>query len=188
MLDDIGDRDAEPGTLPWAKAIILQTRLSVEDVNRDISLLQGLINSIEKYSAWKLLGYPSLDLLLVKETKIDPDAIAAVRAARKGTTIGAVLGKQGRPRKGEEKGSERTLIVRGETSTYLTARLARDHPAISRKLEAGGYPSVRAAAIEAGIVKPMAQIRTDDPAKAAAVILRHFQGERLKALIAALRT
>jgi hypothetical protein len=98
-----------------------------------------------------------------------------------------VLGKHGGDRKSEDQVDNVKLKHEGGNhSTYLIARLARDHPAISRQLEAGGYPSVRAAAIEAGIVKPMAQIRTDDPTRAAAAILRHFQGSRLDALIHAL--
>lgn len=41
----------------------------------------------------------------------------------------------------------------GTTADYLTARIARDHPAILDRMKAGEFKSVRAAAIEAGIVK-----------------------------------
>ena len=47
-----------------------------------------------------------------------------------------------------------TKLKRGSTNAeYLTARLKRDAPAIAVRLERGEFKSVRAAAIEAGIVK-----------------------------------
>jgi hypothetical protein len=56
---------------------------------------------------------------------------------------------------GNEKGghSERMSIKYGENSTYLVARLKRDAPKIAARLAVGEFSSVRAAAIEAGIIK-----------------------------------
>jgi hypothetical protein len=42
----------------------------------------------------------------------------------------------------------------GTGSSYLAARLARDHPDILERMKRGEFRSVRAAALEAGIVKP----------------------------------
>ena len=42
---------------------------------------------------------------------------------------------------------------RGNRSTYLTRRIARDHPKILEQMKAGKFKSVRAAAKAAGIVK-----------------------------------
>lgn len=42
---------------------------------------------------------------------------------------------------------------RGTDRTYLASRIARDHPKIDARLKAGKFRSIRAAAIEAGIVK-----------------------------------
>ena len=47
-------------------------------------------------------------------------------------------------------------LMYGNIAEYLTARLARDRPDILTRLEAGHYPSVRAAALEAGIMRPTA--------------------------------
>jgi hypothetical protein len=65
------------------------------------------------------------------------------------------LRRQGRPRKDEEKGNHVTFFDgdRGNNAAYLTARLARDHPDVLARLEAGEFSSVRAAAKVAGIVK-----------------------------------
>lgn len=55
-----------------------------------------------------------------------------------------------RPTKEEaaNKGTNSTLKIRGTTKEYLTARIARDHPQILAQMQAGKYPSVRAAAVE----------------------------------------
>ena len=52
-------------------------------------------------------------------------------------------------------------------------------------MKAGEFPSVRAAALEAGIVKPSFQCPAD-PVKAARRLRRHFKGERLAALLSEL--
>ncbi len=47
-----------------------------------------------------------------------------------------------------------TRTGRGTSAAYLAGVLKRDHPEIAKQLAEGKYRSVRAAAIEAGIVKP----------------------------------
>ncbi len=46
---------------------------------------------------------------------------------------------------------------RGDSSKYLAARLARDYPEVVEQVKAGEFPSMRAAAVAAGIVKPRLQ-------------------------------
>ena len=43
--------------------------------------------------------------------------------------------------------------VGGTSASYLTARIARDCPAVLEEMKAGKYPSVRAAAKAAGVLK-----------------------------------
>ena len=61
---------------------------------------------------------------------------------------------------------------RGNSESYLLRRLKRDRPELIEKIEAGTIKSVRAAAIEAGIVKDVPSVPMNEPAKAAAAILR----------------
>lgn len=65
-------------------------------------------------------------------------------------------------------------------------RLARDFPQLHEKVKLGKL-SINAAAIEAGLAVRTVPLPLD-PLKAARVILRHFEGDRLAALIAALET
>jgi hypothetical protein len=64
---------------------------------------------------------------------------------------------------------------------YLTARIARDRPDILERMKAGEFRSVRAAAREAGIVKPTFAIPAE-PEGAARIIRKHFTREQTKAL------
>lgn len=65
------------------------------------------------------------------------------------------LRKRGRLKKGEEIKGVHSTLLRGSTNApYLTARIERDRPDILKRLKNGEFKSVRAAAIEAGIIKP----------------------------------
>jgi hypothetical protein len=76
----------------------------------------------------------------------------------------------------------------GTGAAYLAARLARDRPDVLTRLEAGAFGSVRAAALEAGIVRPTGIIYTDKPADAARKLRRWFKGPRLEILVRCLHT
>lgn len=52
--------------------------------------------------------------------------------------------------------------VHGNNAEYLTRRIARDHPDIHARMKAGAHKSVRAAALDAGIVHPTTTIPTDN--------------------------
>jgi hypothetical protein len=69
------------------------------------------------------------------------------------------LAEHRRPTKEEEedKGSMSTINGR-QDSSYLTARIARDCPAILEEMKAGKYPSVRAAAKAARVLKEAARL------------------------------
>lgn len=143
------------------------------------------------------LGYSSADEMLEEALEIPPDWVRMAAAVLE--TTGENLSKaeidhaielkaHGRPRKGEEvKGSDLTLKARGESAEYIKARLRRDHPEIAEALERGEYRSARAAAIEAGIIKPVPTIRlTDDINKVAQAISRYLNDQQRIALAEAL--
>jgi hypothetical protein len=67
------------------------------------------------------------------------------------------IGKHGGDRKSEQRNGDQgdyITLTRGTTgANYLTRRIARDAPDILEQMKAGEFPSVRQAAIAAGIVK-----------------------------------
>ena len=60
----------------------------------------------------------------------------------------------------------------GTQAEYIKARLRRDHPEIAEELERGEHRSARAAGIAAGFIKDVPSVPMNEPAKAAAAILR----------------
>ena len=60
----------------------------------------------------------------------------------------------------------------GTSADYVKARLRRDHPEIAEELERGEHRSARAAGIAAGFIKDVPSVPMNEPAKAAAAILR----------------
>jgi len=73
----------------------------------------------------------------------------------------------------------------GNSGSYLSRRLERDFPEIADRLAAGDFPSVRAAARAAGLVKPVVQARATVDAVTRA-IRRHFSAEQIREVIARL--
>ena len=102
----------------------------------------------------------------------------------------AALKSHGGDRRSEEVRKVQADVVslkHGNSANYLKARLQRDHPEIADALDRGEFRSARAAAIEAGIIKPVPVVRlVDDLDKVAAAIKKHLTAEQVAALRAAL--
>ena len=90
------------------------------------------------------------------------DAVQAGRTAREKMQRAEPLAKHGN-QPGEmnsrNKGSDTTSVDVGRGADYLAARIKRDRPDIAQRVEAGEYKSIRAAAIDAGIVKPACPVK-----------------------------
>jgi hypothetical protein len=63
-------------------------------------------------------------------------------------------------------------------TSYVVARLRRDNPDLAAEVIAG-LISPHAAAIQAGIRKPRASVRIDDPKAAVKTLLKHFTRDQL---------
>lgn len=70
----------------------------------------------------------------------------------------------------------------GTGADYLTRRIVRDHPAIAARMKAGEFTSVRAAALEAGIVARTVSVRPTDPTQVARSLRKHMSPEQLTQL------
>lgn len=110
-------------------------------------------------------------------------------ASRARSLDGVVINnKAGRPSQQEtaENCSNATNIREGVNSgsaEYLARRIKRDHPEIHERMKAGEFSSVRAAALEARIVRPTCQIYTDDPVSIAATLRRRLDPSILEAVL-----
>jgi hypothetical protein len=105
---------------------------------------------VQRYRHWKVLGYRTKKEMMKAEGLEDRVRRMKQRAeALEGKTINAADNHDPNPSPDIIKTSDTGA---GTSADYLTARLKRDHE-IFQRLAAGGFPSVRQAAIAAGIVK-----------------------------------
>jgi len=87
----------------------------------------------------------------------------------------AAHGEIGNGRADESRGSNATSTKQDRGQSYLLRRLARDAPDVLDRVKSGEIKSARAAAIEAGIIKPVPTVRlVPDPARAAASIVERM--------------
>jgi hypothetical protein len=90
-------------------------------------------------------------------------------------------------RKAKADQGDNVTLKRGNEAAYLKARLERDHPEIAEALDRGEHRSARAAAIAAGIIKPVPSVRLVDDVSAVARKLRqHLTQQQITALVEAL--
>jgi len=145
------------------------------------------------------LGYDSPEAFLREELQLDPDLVNRVvgwldqeQPTEPVTLEQATLLSHGGDRRSEaarkEKGDQADIISlkHGTQAAYIRARLQRDHPQQAAALERGEIKSARAAAIQAGILKPVPVVRLTDPVKAAARIHAEWSADQVNALIEAL--
>ena len=163
---DVGDPSAPIGSVAWCRAAHVQLCATKRQTDSKVRHLKYDLLAFKKEDRWKQLTYDKGKRFHSWEEYVqtpEPDGLgisresvkAILEIAKDDALIGEVLNlrpKAGRPPKEEENHSDRRVKY-GENSGYLTARLKRDHPKIAKALAKGKYPSVRAAAIAAGIVK-----------------------------------
>ena len=98
-----------------------------------------------------------------------PDYDAKVNAAKvervePASKVGAPKGNQSAKKEKKNKDSLSTFDLpkpkQERGADYLASRIKRDHPQIAAGIAAGEYPSIRAAAIAAGIVKVPTALET----------------------------
>lgn len=150
------------------------------------------------------LGYESPEAFLREELQLDPDLVnrvvgwleqeqpteavpleLAIKAAKAQPL--AAHGEIGNGRADESRGDNITSTERGTSQTYLLRRLARDAPEVLERVKSGEFKSARAAAIEAGIIKPVPTVRlVSDINVIAAKLCQHLTPEQRHALAEAL--
>ena len=207
-LDDFGDRRAPLGSEAWAKSWRLQLGGLLKTADSDVEGIQTMLTIGRKFEAWKLLrdpdGKPFASLWSFCETAepygcgVPASKVRALFEASIGKTSTAAIatrpeaapdpgGKRpgaGRPAKGEARknhpDNDKAESKYGTDPGYLAARIARDAPEVLEDMKAGKYPSVRAAAKAAGIVKDR------DPVRVAATAMAKVPVNRLAELVRAM--
>src|SRR5262245_3857076 len=105
-----------------------QAKLCRQEVQRDVTALEEISKKLERSKAWESVGFMSLGMLCQAELDLDDTQFDLIRGARKGETLGVVLGRHGGDRKSEEY---RNQVANGDSfhgssntsARYLRARL-----------------------------------------------------------------
>jgi hypothetical protein len=158
VLSGIGNPDAPRGSREWAIYFAFYAKQRAEDASRNVRNLQEVLKNLKDHEAHKAFCLDSWDDFCQREIGITADQAEKVLAAPPDATVGAVLGKVGRPKKGEEKVTSSPLPERGNSRDYLKARLKRDHPEVAAQVYAGTL-SARAGAIRAGIIRELSPLQ-----------------------------
>src|SRR5271166_6462707 len=152
QLDEMGNIDAVPGTRDWAVGVLRDAQSTLNDANAMASHLRVLMTLMKQHNAHQVVpsrnGQPFMTWDQFCSTPypwglgLASEEVDAIVAASDGSTVGAVLRKRGRPKKGEEKPSDRRFKY-GDNSEYYLARLERDRPDLVRQLNSGEIASIR---------------------------------------------
>jgi hypothetical protein len=186
-LDDLGDITAPVGTEGWAAAIRVTIQTRSHDWQSQRAAVLRMIDLLREHRGWELLrradGTPfvSLDQFMRER---EPYGLGYDEPRQR-----EILAHGGDRRSAEFSSLRAPLetSVRGKTNDYRLARLKREYPAIYARYEAGAIPSVRAAAIEAGIFTPEPELRVPrEVPKMASKLRRELSTDELIDLIAAL--
>lgn len=196
-LGETGDLSAEPGTRAWAIAMRLEIAALLHKEEASAGRLAWLTKAMEEHAGYRQLadqhGRPFTSWRAFCEAKApwglgyDPAMLTRIINERLSVQERAAQPRMlldDGPATAEEKTNFDYIKDNngGTSADYLTARIARDRPDILERMRAGEYPSVRAAALDAGIVRARISIPTDIEG-AARALARKFTPEELHRLV-----
>lgn len=195
----------------WRLLAMARRQWAEIDLPRDCRLLRTVVDEAQLLAEEVgltsgeafLTEYLSLDLDLVQrvvgwldqEQPAEPVSIERADRASRAQAIADAsleLGDAFAESGGQQAKSNKIRLSshgQGTSAAYLAARLKKaGRDDLLMQIGPGKpYPSVRRAAIEAGIIKPVPVVRlVDDPAKVAAAIRKHWTPELTAALCALL--
>jgi hypothetical protein len=195
--------DWKPGSPEWANAVANQLRYTVERADKygvdDVIDTLDLIDKSE-IPPWKVwpsnnpCGSCGAFLELTCERTVDQMKafLEMYRPKEKPRFLYAVAEES------QKVGTNRFTSIRvdninstktkgGDSSSYLLGVLKRDHKDIAEDYRQGKFKSVRAAALQAGIVKKRISVLVDTPENALRPLIKKFGIARLEKAFNALR-
>jgi hypothetical protein len=104
QLDDVGDRDAAPGSKPWSVFMLRQAKFNAKKLDSDAEILAMFIENLKKHEGWKALGFLSLEVMCERELHLSARDVLAVTKAKRDESLKLVLerGKADQPDKNME--------------------------------------------------------------------------------------
>lgn len=164
-IDELGDPSAPKGSRPWLLYVANEIRKTFYDTQQTGRRLEELVNTFKELHGWQEFGYLTwedycIERLQARADQVEQEAADRVKNLALNTPpleeheYGNGKAGPGRGNKTDNNYNVFSCDIQGTDPAYLTARIARDHPAILERMKAGEYKSVRSAAIDAGIIDP----------------------------------
>jgi len=159
MLDELGDPNAPVGSRLWSLWVANELRKALDRGDQIEQTVRDLTSTLRNTQAWQELGCLTWEQFCERylhrpSVQVDK-ALYAEKGLRDGP--GAPVGNRNAAENNHNNSNNcfrYETPAQGNSADYLTARIQRDNPTIYERLRRGEYRSVRAAAIDAGIVKP----------------------------------
>lgn len=155
LMDELGDPDAPIGSKLWCLYVSNEIRKTYYDKTQLGARLKNLVETFTEHQGWQELGFLTWEKYCESRLQIAADKLETEARNRV-----AEIAENAKPlaEHGINRFRDNNCNVyaekEGNSSGYLTARIARDNPAILEGMKQGKYRSVRAAAIDAGIIDP----------------------------------
>lgn len=179
----LGPRDMKPrGSREWCLQTIYQLKRRWERLEYTEAEWKQTVKELKDVRAWEVLGYPDEDAMF--QSEIGRTRKQADEDIKKLRTKREALKNNQNSRKSKNGNSDTTseLTFSKRDTEYLTARIARDRPDILEDMKSGKYKSVRAAALDAGIVRPRFTVPSDDVRAIARALVRHLTVDQIEEL------
>ena len=185
----------------WESVAVARSLWAEIDFPHDCRLMKQVADEADLLA--EELGYESGDAFIVEYLKLDLDVVHQVisfldqeqpkeAVSRDQALIASAVAAAAQPlapsrRPTAEEALNKVGNVHLKPANQLNSnsqerilrRLARDAPEILERVKAGEFKSARAAAIEAGIIKPIPTVRlVDDLNKVAASITKHLTNDQ----------
>ena len=186
ILDELGDPDAPVGSRLWCLWVSNEIRKAIYDKQQTGDRLRRLVESFKEQHGYQVLGFLSWEDFCEGRLQKAVDEVERVLSAEElvkaRAEAPAVLNPNGIHNSPDDtKGIGESA---GTSASYLTARIARDRPDILERMKAGEYRSVRAAAIDAGIVQPTTRYcLSDNPIAAGRYLARKVDRDWFDAMM-----
>ena len=180
--------EAPAASLPrdqWDDLVIVRKLWAQSQLPFDCRMLKLVASDAPAMA--KELGYETEERFLREGLQLDPDLVTRVvewldrEKPREAVTLDHVkreLSGHGGDRRSKQIRKDikdqpvnHSLIYGTGNAAYTRARLERDHPEVAKALDRGEIKSIRAAAIEAGIITPFPSLQLKEPVPTAQKLL-----------------
>lgn len=185
----MGPRSMKPvGSVAWCWQTVTALQYMWENLDLSFESYARAWAEAEEEAIWEKIPsdapYGS-KAAMIEQLAIGDDEGARAKVAALAAVTKPLKKHGGHLRRNGKEGATEHLPRGSSQGSYLSARIARDHPVIYRRMLNGEFPSVAAAAREAGIMKPRTKTvsLSPDVGRVAGNIRKHYTPDQVETLV-----